>query len=136
MAAKENKTKQSDSGISSEIAALMAYALSIPTCGLPISGAILLLIEKKDTFVIFHAWQSIVLLASIYIIVFAMMLVSFIFGNIAFIFLPIITFFSISVKLGGFVLIVWCSYKAYKKELWRIPFIGDMAARLAKIDKK
>jgi uncharacterized membrane protein len=85
-----------------------------------ISGIVFLVLEQKNRFVRFHALQS--------IIVFGILtLASSILGNI-----PLIgTAFSIIIGILAFCFWIILMVKAYQGELFKMPWAGDLAERLA-----
>ena len=101
-----------DSGIKPNIAALLAYLLWFVT------GLILLLIEKKNKFVRFHAMQS--------ILTFGFFLVA----NLVLAFIPVIGWAMMPI-LGIVQLIIWIilMVKAYQGEKFKLPVVGDMAEK-------
>lgn len=90
-----------------------------------ITGIVFLLIEKQSKFVRFHAMQSILLFGGIFI------------ANLALGFIPILGW------LGGLVLtfvafIMWIvlMWKAFQGEMYKVPYVGDLAEKqLAKMVK-
>lgn len=116
----ENQTPTSETKPTNEkpynldrnVEAAMAYILA------PITGFIVLYFEKKDSFIRFHAYQSIVF-----------GIVSFVLWQIAtvtttiligFILLPV-------VSVGSFILWLLLMWKAYNNEEWEIPYLGKVA---------
>lgn len=112
-------------GLASNIASLLCYICP------PLTGIIFLLIEKEDNDVKFHAWQSVVFGIAAYVVILALELFAGIMGRIAGVLGVIVDFFIPIVTLA--VLIVWiiCLIKAYQGDRWRIPVIGDFAAKKA-----
>ncbi len=87
-----------------------------------VTGLIFFLIEKESKFVKFHAMQSIC--ASVAFFVIGMVLA----------FIPVIGVFSgMLLNLGGLALWILCMVKAYQGEQFRLPVIGDIAAKQAGI---
>ncbi len=88
-----------------------------------ITGIILLLTEKQNSFVRFHAMQSTVLFGAIFII------------NIALGFIPGLGWMVGSLlSLATFVLWIVCMWKAFQGEMFKLPVVGDFAeAQLKKI---
>lgn len=95
----------------------------------PITGIALLLLEKKSTFVRFHAMQS-----------------TIVFGSISFVYtaLPIIPILGPLVELllspifylGSSVLWIFLMWKAYSGEKYFVPYLGNLAEKsLRKITK-
>jgi len=88
-----------------------------------ITGVILLLTEKQNRFVRFHAMQSTVLFGGIFIL------------NIALGFVPGVGWAVGSLlSLVTFVLWIVCMWKAFQGEMFKLPVVGDFAeAQLKKI---
>jgi uncharacterized membrane protein len=85
----------------------------------PITGILFLLIEK-DPFVKFHAMQSIVVFAGLFV-------VQAILG-LTVILLPI----AMLLNVVGFVLWLVLIYKAWQGERWEVPVLGKFATQLGK----
>ena len=112
--------------MSSNVAGLLCYILGFVT------GIIFLVIEpyKNDKFVRFHAFQSIFFNVALIVFWIVYMIVVSILG--------IVSFGILGVALGLVGLIIFLAilgywiflmYKAYSNELYKIPFIGDLAAK-------
>ena len=102
------------SGMKPNTAALLSYVLGVVT------GVVFLLIEKNNTFVRFHAMQAIGLPVAGLVIGVALWL------------LPMIGW--ILVPMWNFaVFIAWivCMVQAYQGRWFRLPVIGDVAAKQA-----
>lgn len=87
------------------------------------TGLIMLLIEKENTFVRFHAMQSVIL-----------------FGGIHLSFLPLALIPILGPLVGmalvalSFFLWIMCMWKAFQGETYKVPFVGDLAKQqLAKM---
>ena len=106
-------------GVSENIAGLLAYILGW------ISGLILLVIEKENKFVRFHAAQSVVLYLALFILNFIIGFLTSI-HYIGFIF----ALLSLLIALISFVLWIFLMYKAFKGEMYRLPIIADYADQL------
>lgn len=78
-------------------------------------------IGKKSRFVRFHAMQSIILSAAIVIINFVAGLIPF----LGFVLQPLI-------GILGFVLLIVMMVKAYNKETYKLPIIGDLSENYSK----
>jgi uncharacterized membrane protein len=115
---------KTSSGIQPNVAGLLCYV------GWWVTGLIFLLIEKENKFVRFHAIQSIATFAVIFIL-------AIIFGTILVISLPIL-----GLVIGwilwvlGIVLWILLMYQAYQGKLYKLPIVGNFAAKQAKIDAK
>jgi uncharacterized membrane protein len=103
---------KSSTGLDGNVAGALCYALGWVT------GVIFLIIEKESKFVRFHAMQSILFGIAFMIIFWIIRLIPFL-GWFLWIF----------VWLAGFVLWIFLMYKAYKGVLFKLPVIGDIAAK-------
>ena len=115
-------------GMTNNVAACLCYLFGWVT------GLIFLLIDpyKNDRFVRFHAFQSIFLSVAIIAVWFGMFFLSMILGLIT---------HGISVFLmGPLMLLIWLGFiatvivtmiKAYGNQQFKLPFIGDLAAKQA-----
>src|SRR5690625_5212934 len=109
----ENGGSRSSTGLDENIAGLLCYLATF------ITGIIFLLIEKKSEFVRFHAMQSTVFFIGIWI-------VSFITD-----FIPFIGWMlSVLVSLLGFIVWIVMMIKAYQKEYYKLPIVGDLSEDL------
>lgn len=87
-----------------------------------IAAIVLLLLEKDNKFVRFHAMQSIITTIAILVI---SMVIAFI-PIIGLILWPIIWLLTTA-------LFLFLAYKAYQEELFKVPVIGDFAAKQVRI---
>lgn len=109
---------QKSMGLDENITGLLAYALGW------ISGLIVILVEKDNDFVRFHAMQSILTFG-------ALTVLSLLFSNLLVFFLFLIPF----LNLLGVVLWILLMVKAYQGERYKLPVIGDLAEEWAvKVD--
>jgi len=99
-----------------------------------ITGLIFLVIEpyKNDKFVRFHAFQSIFLSIAVFAIWIGVVILSTIVGFITrglgfFLMGPLMMI----IWLGVIVAVVICMIKAYGNQQFKLPIIGDMAAKQA-----
>ena len=122
--------KNTELGIDENISGVLCYVLGW------VSGIILLFIEK-NSFVKFHAWQSIMVfgvITAVQIIIkvlasiFGLMSI-FLIGGIAMVFVSILTFISILIWIGTFVLWIILMVKAYQGEKFMLPIAGEFADR-------
>lgn len=97
---------KSGTGLKKETAGALAYVLG------PLTGVIFLILEK-DSFVRFHAMQSIVVFVALFV-------------------LELIPLFGMLVGLVGFVLWLLLIYKAWQGEEWEVPFLGKFARQFVK----
>lgn len=110
-------------GLAPNIASLLCYICS------PITGIIFLLIEKENLDVKFHAWQSLVFGIAYIAVVIVLEILAAIMGLLASVLGIIVGFFIPLVMLAAFIVWIVCMVKAYQGERWRIPVIGDFAAK-------
>ncbi|MDK2940298.1 MAG: hypothetical protein PWQ51_2463 [Methanolobus sp.] len=100
-------------GVSENIAGLIAYILGF------ITGIILLVIEKENQFVRFHAAQSTVLFGAVFIL------------NIILGFIPILGWLlALVLSLVAFVLWLLLMFKAFSGDMYRVPMVADYADKL------
>jgi len=97
----------------------------------PFSGAMILFAESTHPDVRFHAWQSIVGLGTLGLLVIVSSALVFlsVFVSAAAVWVMVI----LTTVLWGVLLIVWalCLWKALSGERWKLPIAGDYAERLA-----
>jgi len=102
-------------GLDRNVSALLSYLLGW------VSGLIVILIEKEDDFVRFHAMQSIVTFGAITIL-------SIVFGTM-FIF---VGFIGPLIHVASIALWVLLMVKAYQGEKFMLPVIGEISEEWAK----
>ena len=102
-------------GLDRNVSALLAYVLGW------VSGLAIILIEKEDDFVRFHAMQSIVTFG-------ALTLLSVVFGTM-FMFMGIMVSL---IQIAGIALWILLIVKAYQGEKFMLPVIGEIAEQWAK----
>lgn len=116
----------STTGLDAHVAASLAYLAG------PFSGVLVLLAERTSSFVRFHAWQSIVglgglglLVALVLALAFASVLVS----GTAFRTLMIATW-----TLWALWILCWivCMLQAFTRRRWKLPIAGTYAERLTR----
>lgn len=88
-----------------------------------VTGVIFLLVEKQSKFVRFHAMQSTLLFGGIFVI------------NIALGFVPILGWLAgLLLSFAAFVFWIVCMWKAFQGEMYKVPYVGEMAEKqLAKM---
>ena len=99
---------KTSSGIEPRFAALLAYAFGV------ITGLIFFLTEKENKFVRFHAMQSICISVALFVV------------SVVLSFVPLL---GALVSLLGIALWIVLMVQAYKGEWFRLPVIGDFAAK-------
>ena len=115
----------SSTGLDAHVAAALAYLAG------PFSGVLILLAEQTNSFVRFHAWQSIVGLGGLG--VFVVLLGTLAFGSVivsATAFRVLIAAMWISWALW---MVCWavCLVKAFTRRRWKMPIAGAYAERLS-----
>jgi uncharacterized membrane protein len=128
MASAPTPTPAASTGMSNNVAGLLCYVVGWVT------GLIFLLIEpyKNDKFVRFHAFQSIffnVGLIGVYIVFFILSAVlGFVTKGLSlFLMGPLLMLIWLGVLITWIVLMV----KAYNNQTFKLPIIGDLAAKQA-----
>ena len=116
-------------GMQENIAGLLCYLFGW------ISGLIFLLIDKRP-FVKFHGAQSIALNISFFVIWIAFWILTALLGFItAMLHFPVgflMAFLFPVVILGFFVIAIYCMYKAYQGEKFKLPIIGNLVEGMIK----
>jgi len=113
----------SSTGLEPQFAGALAYLAG------PFSGIIILLAERTNRFVRFHAWQAIIGLGGLGALTVALLLSAFLGLFIS----P--TAFRTLYVLAGIAAVVWlvawgvCLVKAFGGSAWRMPIAGNFAAR-------
>jgi uncharacterized membrane protein len=101
-------------GLSANVAGLLCYVLGW------ITGIVFLVIEKKSTFVKFHAWQSIMtfgVLNVAYLILFWIPIIAWVLG--------------ILISVLSFVLWIILMIQAGTGKMWKVPLAGNWAEKQA-----
>lgn len=113
------------SGLSSNVAGALAYVLGL------ITGVLFLVLEpyKNDRFVRFHAMQSIIFTLVCIAFSIAWNLVWGMLLSISWGFLWIDMPLRLVIGFGIFGLWLYVMYQAYQQREYRIPFIGELAAK-------
>lgn len=107
-------TGGSDTGLDPKVSAMLAYLLGIV-------GGIVFYAISKDSYVRFHAMQSIFLWVAMVIIYFALLILSMV--------LPFLWMINWVIYAGVFAIWVLLLVKAYQGERYKLPVIGDMAEK-------
>ena len=132
-------TGKSALGLDGNVAAALGYPIGI-------IAIISLIMEKENRFVKFHAIQSLLLYATFIVIWVAVVVISFILvaigiaasaaggeaggalgGIIGILWWLVI----LAVFLAAFIGLIMAAVKAYQGEMYRLPIIGNMAAKWA-----
>lgn len=114
-------------GLTPNIASLLSYIC------MPITSIVFVLVEKENADIKFHAWQGTIFGVGYILFILALQILTAILGAIWSILGIIVGFFVPIVGLAAFVVWIVCLIKAYQGERWKIPYIGDIAAKKAGI---
>jgi uncharacterized membrane protein len=115
----------SSTGLQPNVAAGLAYLAG------PFSGILILLVERANSYVLFHAWQAVVGLGGLG----ALAAVALVSSFLTLLLSPRV--FTVMYWLSGLMgcvwLIVWaaCLFQAFTGRAWRMPIAGRYAERLA-----
>jgi uncharacterized membrane protein len=103
-----NNSKKTSLGMEENVEGLLCYALSW------VSGLVFLLIEKDSKFVKFHAMQSLITFLGLMVFGYIIRFIPFIGGLV-------------SILMWPLQLVLWIilMVKAYNKEMFKLPVIGD-----------
>jgi uncharacterized membrane protein len=103
-------------GLDQNVAGALAYALGW------ITGVLFLVTEPANTFVRFHAFQSVIVFGGLSLVWFIALSIPFIGWVIAVIVIP-----TVSIALWLVLM-----FKAYNGERFKVPFAGDIAEQRAR----
>lgn len=117
----------SGTGLTPNIASLLAYIC------MPVTSIVFLLLEKDNLDVKFHAWQGTAFGVAYIAVILALEILAAIFGALWSVLGIIIGFFVPIVGLAAFIIWIVCLIKAYQGERWKIPYVGEFAAKKAGI---
>ena len=119
---------QGNSVLAPNILSLIAYLLA------PFTGIVVLVLERDNKEVQFHAWQAMLFGGGYIALVIALEIVSALLGAIASFLGVMIGLLIPLVMITAFVVWLCCLAKAYRGERWKIPYLGDVAARRAGLE--
>jgi len=115
------------SGVSndSKLFGALAYFLSI------ITGIVVYLMKKDDSYARFHAMQSILAGIAIIVVAIVLFIVEIILAIIPIVGWILSLLLGFVFYLGVFVLWIFLMWKAYSGEKYRLPIIGDQADKMS-----
>ncbi len=99
---------KSSTGLDQNIAGLLTYVFGW------ITGLIFFFIEKQSSFVKFHAMQSILTFGAITIL-------NILLGNVILL--------GFLIRILSAIVWVFLIYKAYNNEMFKVPYLGDIAEK-------
>ena len=120
--------ESSSTGLDAHVAAALAYLAG------PFSGMLVLLAERTNSYVRFHAWQSVIGLGGLGLLV--GMLLALAFGSV----IVSATAFRGLIVVSWIVWALWiacwatCLFKAFTRRRWKLPIAGAYAERLSARD--
>jgi len=110
----ESSQEVSSTGLDPNLAGLLCYLLGL------ITGIVFLIIEKKNRYVRFHAYQSLAVFGGLFVF------------SVIVRFIPLIgPFVYFLLVVGSFVLWILLMVKAYQGEQFKLPVAGDWAEEQA-----
>jgi len=119
----------SSTGLEPNFAAALSYLAG------PFSGILILLVERSNEFVRFHAWQAVLGLGGLGLLSAGTLVCSFLTLLIS----PVV--FTLMYRLSEVLALVWvvvwvvCLIKAFSGARWHMPLAGRYAERLAPLNK-
>ena len=124
---------KSSTGLDENIAALLSYIFGW------VSGLVFFLIEKDSRLVRFHAMQSLLLNVAIAVIVIALLILfsvvlliaGQISGLVSTLFSLIATLIWFVFAIGILILLIMCLIKAYNRQYYKLPIIGNFAEKFS-----
>jgi uncharacterized membrane protein len=129
----QTEVTKSSTGLDENIAALLSYVFGW------VSGLIFFLIEKDSRLVRFHAMQSLLFNILVGVVIFVLWFVLFIFflilSQISGVLSTVASLVSILlwVVISIAILVGWvmCLIKAYQKQYFKLPIIGNLAEKFS-----
>ena len=117
--------EESSTGLAPRVAAVLAYLAG------PFSGALVLLAERTSGYVRFHAWQSVIALGGLGLLV--ALLLGLAFASVIVSATAFRTLLITSWIVWVFWILVWavCLVRAFTRRRWRLPIAGTYAERLS-----
>lgn len=113
----------STTGLHPDVASALAYLAG------PFSGLLVLMAERTSRTVRFHAWQSIIGLGGLGVVVAALILSAFASIVISAALFKALLYTGWAAWIAWIVLWVICVVKAYQGQRWKLPLAGDYAER-------
>lgn len=112
-------------GLAPNIASLLCYIC------MPITSIVFLVIENENQDVKFHAWQGTIFGVAYIVVLIALQILAAILGAIIGVLGAIVGILIPIVAIAAFILWIVCMVKAYQGERWKIPYLGEYAAKKA-----
>ena len=127
------QTAKSSTGLDENIAALLSYVFGW------VSGLLFFLLEKDSRLVRFHAMQSILLNAAALVVGIvlwiAWAILAIIFSQVSDVLASLVSFvlglLILVFYIGLLIAVVFCLIKAYQKQYFKLPVIGNFAEKFS-----
>jgi uncharacterized membrane protein len=116
-------------GVAPNVGGLLCYA---PCCVGLVFSLVAVIVEKQSRFLRFHAFQSLILHAALFVVLLALALVGMVLGFASVILSWIVGLVQLAVGLGGLGLMVFLMIKANAGEEYLVPVVGEMAQKAAR----
>ena len=123
----QNMNGKTALGLDANVGALLCY---LPICGINLIYSIIVLItDKTNKLARFHAFQSLLLLAAYIVGIFAVSILAGIIGGVtgSAALGSLFSLLTIVIVIAFLGLTILGCIKGYQGQLFKIPFIGDMA---------
>src|SRR4051812_23214212 len=122
--------EESSTGLDPHVAATLAYLAG------PFSGALILLAERSSRYVRFHAWQSVIGLGALGVLV--ALLLALAFASVIVSASAFRTLLVTSWIVWMLWIVCWaiCVVKAFTRRQWKMPIAGAYAERLSALPAK
>jgi uncharacterized membrane protein len=98
-----------------------------------ITGIVFVLLEKKNTFVKFHAWQSIMTFLVLTVVQITLLTIATVAADWPVLWVVADVFESLSVIVWLIIVGLWIALMllAYQGKVWKVPWVGDWAEKQA-----
>jgi uncharacterized membrane protein len=113
----------STTGLDPNVASALAYLAG------PVSGILVLMSERRNATVRFHAWQSIIALGSLGVLVALLILGAFVSIVVSAGLFKFLLYAGWSAWIAWIVLWLICLVKAYQGQRWKLPLVGEYIER-------
>lgn len=117
------KGKTALGGMDANLAAALGYPIGL-------IAILMVIMEKQNRFARFHALQSILMIVGWIVLYIVLMIVVVILAQIS----PYLGFLGLLLQLlwlGWILALIFCAYKAYQGEWFKLPVIGGIAENFA-----
>ena len=118
---------ESSTGMSANVAGFLCYL------ALWITGIVFVLLERKNTFVKFHAWQSIITFVALTVAQVVLLTLAAIPSPFPMIWNPEGVLAALSIIVWFIIVGLWIALMilAYQGKMWKVPWAGDWAEKQA-----